>query len=355
MTRVLVFVCIVTAFVYAWSQFNEIPLFVVGQPSSTGLLQKSKEAPFFSHLSAVTQIPFNVVYKPLEEVGFKDTYQLQMLKDGIYDLVSLRFIQNSEIEPSLQGIDLVGLISDAKTARKVIEAYSDTIDGYLQEKFNAKLLGIWTFGPQEIFCIKPIHRLEDIKNMKVRVASNSLSGVISNLGGVPVIISFEDTKDALAKGIVDCAVTSAASANFAGWVEYTKFYFPLALQYGLNGYAISLNKWHSLSPKQQKALKKAFDSYLSDLWEFSQAMYADMLTCHKGADCKYGKTYNLIIIEPTDHDIQLLREDTVKNLLPEWGARCEKVHPGCVSQWKEKVEIYLQPPAGQQAVFQTKS
>ncbi len=192
---------IVAVFVYSWGHFNEIPLYAVGQPSSTGLIQRNKEAPFFNNLTASTNIPFKVVYKPLEEVGFKDTFQLQMLKDGIYDLVSLRFIQNSEIEPSHQGIDLVGLNPDFETAQKVLDAYSDTIDGYLQEKYDAKLLGIWTFGPQELFCNKPINRLENIKGLKVRVASNSLSSFISNLGRIPVIISFDDTKDALANAV----------------------------------------------------------------------------------------------------------------------------------------------------------
>ena len=46
-------------------------------------------------------------------------------RDGLFDLVSLRFIQNSEAEPSLQGIDLVGLYADYDTARRVVLAGYD--------------------------------------------------------------------------------------------------------------------------------------------------------------------------------------------------------------------------------------
>ena len=136
----LLFVLMVTAFVYFWQASNQIPLRVIGQPSSTGLLQRDKEAPFFAGLRAATKIPLQVVYQPVDALAIKDTFQLQMLKSGQFDLVSLRFIQNAELEPSLAGIDLVGMIPDYRMAQKVIAAYAGTVDRNLQEKFNAKLL-----------------------------------------------------------------------------------------------------------------------------------------------------------------------------------------------------------------------
>ena len=346
MKRLLFFIIIAVLFILSWLQLNEIELLVIGQPSSTGLLQSEKEAPFFNDLRAITHIPFKVIYKPLEAVGFKDTYQLQMLKDGVFDLVSLRFIQNSEIEPSLQGIDLVGLNPDYETAEKVIHAYYDTVDRYLQEKFNAKLLGVWTFGPQELFCIKPIKRLEDIKGLKVRVASRSLSTFISDLGGTPAIISFDETKDALATGLLDCAVTSASSANFAGWPEYARYYFPLSIHFGLNGYAISLIKWNALSVQKQEVLKKTFDAYSKELWQYTKDIYIDAFQCNTGGECKHGKRYDMSLVEPSQHDIELLREITMHQLLPEWQEKCLTVHPDCAKEWNEKISGYFYQSVG---------
>lgn len=341
MKRLLLFVIIAVAFISSWLELNEIELLVIGQPSSTGLLQHDKEAPFFNSLSTITHIPFRVTYKPLEAVGFKDTYQLQMLKEGVFDLVSLRFIQNSEVEPSLQGIDLIGLNPDYETAEKVIHAYYDTVDRYLQARFNAKLLGIWTFGPQELFCIKPIKRLEDLKGLKVRIASKTQSSFISDLGGTPAIISFDETKEALATGLIDCAVTSASSANFAGWPEHAQFYFPLAIHFGLNGYAISLDKWNALSAHRQALLKKTFDDYIDDIWQFTKAIYVDVARCNTGGECKNGKPYKMSRVEPSRHDIQLLREITLQKLLPEWKAKCQTVHPDCAAEWDAKVSAYF--------------
>lgn len=337
MKRGLLFLCIAAAFVFGWIHYNEIPLAVIGQPSSTGLLQLEKEQPFFAALREKTGIPFRVSYKPLEAVGFKDTHQLQMLKDGTFDLVSLRFTQNGDAEPSLQGIDLVGLNADYEGAQKVIRAYSGTVDRYLQTRFNAKLLGIWSFGPQEFFCRKPIRRLEDIRGMKVRVASAALSSFISDLGGTPAIIPFDDTRNALAIGLVDCAVTSAASGNFAGWPAHARYYFPLAVHFGLNGYAISLGKWQALSPGQRAALQQAFDAYLADLWTYIKTIHLDASSCNTGGECRFGQPYRMVRVSPTQHDIELLRQITRNKLLAEWGARCDRIHPDCTATWQEKL------------------
>ena len=347
MKRLLLLFIIATAFVIAWRIVDEIPLLVIGQPSAAGLLQKDREVPFFNSLREASNVPFKVTYRPLESVGFKDTHQLQMIKEGIFDLVSLRFMQNSEAEPGLLGIDLVGLNSDYETARKVIQAYSPTVDRYLQERFNAKLLGIWTFGPQEFFCRKPVKRLEDLKGMRVRVGSASLSGFITELGGSPVVIPFDETKNALAAGLIDCAISSAPSANHAGWPEHATYYFPLAVHFGLNGYVISLKKWNKLSHREQERLQGTFNAYHADLWKFTQDINHDAFLCNTGDDCRYGKRYRMELLKPSAHDVQLLREITKNTILPEWGTKCQKVHPGCMDEWQNKLSALFYQSQGQ--------
>jgi TRAP-type C4-dicarboxylate transport system substrate-binding protein len=336
--RLFGFAAIATVFALAWRHFNEIPLLVIGQPSTTGLLQREKEQPFFNQLEKTTGLPFKVVYRPLDSLGFKDTHQLQMLKNRDFDLVSLRFVQNAPTEPSLTGIDLLGLSQDYATAEKIVDVYSNTIDRYLQQRFQAKLLGIWTFGSQQIFCKKPIRRLEDLKGLKVRVASPALRALVLELGGTAAVIPFDEVRDALAIGLVDCAVTSAASANFAGWTEQTQYAFPVSVHFGLNGYAISLAKWNSLSLPQRRVLESAFKIYLDDLWRYSEQLQADSLSCTTGGPCRKGKPYNLRLVTPSQHDLWLLRDISLRKVVPSWGKECDRVHPGCFKEWQHKVE-----------------
>ncbi|MEI6615251.1 MAG: TRAP transporter substrate-binding protein DctP [Cyanobium sp. ELA507] len=338
--RLLLLALLVAGFALAWRQLNQIPLLVVGQPSVTGPLQRDKEAPFFAGLRERTGLPIKVTYKPVDQIGFKDVYQLQSLKDGTFDLVSLRFIQNSRVEPSLAGIDLPGLIADYPTAKRVAAAYAGTVDRYLQQRYGSKLLGIWSFGPQEVFCRRPVGRLADLRGMSIRVASPLLATVLEELGAQPAVIPFEDTRAALEAGLVDCAITSAQSAHFAGWLAYATHSYPIAFQFGLNGYAMSLAKWNAFSPQQQRLLVRTFEEHVSDFWATSRRLQAEVSRCHAGGPCGPWKPYRLQRVEPSPADIARLREIMDRKLWPAWAVACDRVHPGCRKEWQEKLGAF---------------
>ena len=337
MRRVGLLLVIVALFIVAWRQLDEVPLVVIGQPSASGTLQRLKEAPFFETLPARTGLPLRVTYRPVELAGFKDTHQLRMLEDGLFDLVSLRFLQNREAEPLLEGIDLAGLIADFATARKVVAAYAPTLDRTLQQRFSVKLLGIWTFGPQEFFSREPLRTLADIKGRRVRVGDASLAPIIAALGGLPAVVPFEQTQQALAIGLVDCAVTSAASATYAGWTEAAPHYLPVAVHFGLNGYVISLKKWNALSSQQQKTLTRAFDAHVADLWDYSEDLHARALRGGRDLVSSRGPPPALNKVDPDLDDIRLMRGLARAASLPAWAERCEAVHPGAVAEWREAV------------------
>ena len=190
---------------------------VIGQPAATGLVQKNKEKPFFDEFSKRTGLPIDADYKPIDALGIKDTEQLRVMKAGLFDIVSLRVSQNSRDEPTLLGMDLVGASPTYDIARKVYEAYFDTLDARLQKQFQVKLLGVWPFGPQMLFCKKPLSKLADLKGMKVRVYDQNLAKFIESVGGTPVPLSFTEVHQSLSLGVVDCAVTGPSSANSSNW------------------------------------------------------------------------------------------------------------------------------------------
>jgi len=166
----------------AWAQ-EKIKLKVIGQPLATGLIQKNKEQPFFESLAAKTGLPIEVDYKPIDTIGIKDTEQLRVMKAGLFEMASLRMSQNSRDEPTILGLDLVGLNPDYATGRKVADAFAPILDQRLQKQFGVKLLGVWPFGPQVLFCKKPIAKLGDVKGLKVRVYDQNLAKFVESLGG----------------------------------------------------------------------------------------------------------------------------------------------------------------------------
>jgi TRAP-type C4-dicarboxylate transport system substrate-binding protein len=317
---------------------EKITLKVIGQPLATGLIQKNKEQPFFETLAQKTGLPIEVEYKPVDTTGIKDTDQLRVMKSGLFEVASLRMSQNSRDEPTILGLDLVGLSPDYKTGRAVAKAYSDELDQRLQKQFNVKMLGVWPFGPQVLFCKKPIAKLADVKGLKVRVYDQNLAKFIQSLGGTPVPLSFAETHQSLSLGVVDCAITGPSSANSAGWPEVTTHMLPIGFQMALNGYAITVQAWNKLKPDQQAKLKAAFDAQVEEVWRYSEELFIDASNCNVGKDpCTTGKKFQLVNVPVTQADLDIVRNAVREVSFPVWAEVCDKTNPGCSATWKKLV------------------
>lgn len=340
--RILIVALISLIFGLAWHQLEKIAIQVVGQPSTTGYIRDHFEQPFFEHLATNTGLPLEITYKPNDELGIKDNYQLLMLKSGALELVSLRFLQNAPVEPKLLGLDLSGAAADIDTARAVADAYGPLLDQELETHFNSKLLGLWPFGPQVFFCRKPVQSVKDLAGLKVRVGSENFTSLIKLMGAQPVVIPFEDVKSALRTGLVDCAITSATSGNAAGWPEHATHFFNLGLQMGINGYVINRNLWNSLSSHQQQTLELAFQRHVDAIWKHTADVHQDMVSCNIGGPCEKGVQYHLINASPSQDDYRRVQDAFENTTFKDWAAKCDAIHPGCSQQWREVVAPILQ-------------
>jgi TRAP-type transport system periplasmic protein len=311
---------------------------VIGQPAATGLIQKNKEKPFFEEFAKRTGLPIDADYKSIDSLGIKDTEQLRVMKAGLFDVVSLRVSQNSRDEPTLLGMDLVGAAPDYATARKVYEAYFDTLDKRLQQNFQVKLLGIWPFGPQILFCKKPITQLTDLKGLKVRTYDQNLAKFIESVGGTPVPLSFSEVHQSLSLGVVDCAITGPSSANSSNWPEVTTHQYALGFQMALNGYAMTMKAWSALKPDQQAKVAAAFRGLTDDIWKYSQELAQDAVNCNSGQDpCTTGKKFKLVNVPVKASDIEVVRKAVGAISVPTWAEICDKSNPGCSAAWKQTV------------------
>ena len=337
--RAIIAAFIVALSVWAWRRLDFIPIDVIGQPASTGFIQSEIEAPFFERLAQQTGLPLRVRYRPLERVGYKDTHQLAILNEGKADLVSLRFAQNSTLMPELMGVDLGGLNLDLKQGRSLVHAYSPVIDQKLQERYGSKLLSVWPFGPQVMFCRKPITSLRDIAGLKVRVAGSLLEPLISALEAIPVVTAFEDVAEGLRIGMFDCATSSSASANFAGWPKYSTHYYPITLQLGLNGYAIRLAVWDCLSAAQQGVLLEAFQKHADAIWTYAEMAHLETSSCNTGGPCSLGDRYDLIRVEPSRDDVPLVKKIMKEVVFKKWASACDRISENCSKDFLERLDF----------------
>jgi TRAP-type C4-dicarboxylate transport system substrate-binding protein len=307
---------------------------VLGQPLATGLIQKNKEQPFFESFAERTGLDIQADYKPVDVTGIKDTEELRVLKAGLFDIVSLRMSQVSRDEPTILGLDLVGLNPTYAAGRETMKEYQAIVDQRLQERFNTKLLGVWPFGPQVLFCKPEIKGLADLKGKKVRVYDQNLAQFVASVGGTGVPIAFSEVHQSLARGVVDCAITGPSSANSAGWPEVTTHVLPVAFQIALNGYGINLDAWNKLSPEQQAKLQAAFDGLVEEIWQYSEHLFDDAMRCNVGQDpCETVKKYELVGVPVSEGDLALVKGAVRDVSFPTWKEVCDNSNPSCSADW----------------------
>lgn len=311
---------------------------VLGQPGATGLIMKNKEIPFFAEFAKRTGLDIKTNYQPLDQTGIKGAEELRLLKSGLFDIISLRLQQVSRDEPMILGLDLVGMNTSYEAARKSVDAFKDPLDKRLQKRFATKLLGLWPFGPQVLFCKPAIKGLADVKGKKVRVYDQSLAKFISSVGGIPVPLGFADVHQSLSRGVVDCAITGPSSANSAAWPEETTHVLPLGFQSAIQGYGISMKVWQKFSAADKAKIQAAFDKLTDEIWTYSKELFDDAMRCNVGeTPCKLNKPYKLTKVPVSDADLKLVQKAVKELSFPAWAKICDASHPGCSAAWKKTV------------------
>ncbi|MBX3540701.1 MAG: TRAP transporter substrate-binding protein [Chelatococcus sp.] len=341
MPRTFIFAAL-SALMIAPASAETITLRVLGQPSGSGLIAQQKEQPFFEKLASKTGLDIKVEYLPVDVAGIPDTDGLRILKSGLFDIVSIRGPQVSRDEPSVLGLDLVGLNTSYDAGKKHIAAFMPFVDSRLQAQFNAKLLGVWPAGPQVIFCKPEVASLAGLKGLKVRVGDQSAANFVTKLGATGISMPFGEVQQSLARGVVDCAITGPASANSGGWPEATTTVLPVALQLAVNGYAINKNSLKKFTPEQQEKLAAAIGELTTDIWAFSEALYEDAMRCNTGAKpCERGVSYKLKQADPSESDLKAVAAAVGEVSLPIWAKQCNTVAPKCEETWRAAVGSQL--------------
>ncbi|WP_424934362.1 TRAP transporter substrate-binding protein [Amaricoccus macauensis] len=331
------------ALVFAHTATAEtVSLRVLGQPVGSGLIQQQMEQPFFEDFASKSGLDASVEYLPIDMAGIPDTDGMRVLRSGLFDIVSVRGPQVSRDEPTMLGLDLVGLNPDYEAGKAHVAAFLPTVDSAVQERFNAKLLGVWPAGPQVLFCKPEISGLSDLEGLKVRVGDQSAAAFVGQFGATGVPLPFGEVQQSLARGVVDCAITGPASANSAGWPEVTTSVLPIALQLAMNGYAINLDSWNELDAEQQDKLQSAMDMLVGDIWAYSEELYTDAMNCNTGQEpCVHGTSYDLEMLDVSEADQAAVANALVESSLPAWTSQCNAVNASCEADWMSSVGAEL--------------
>jgi len=157
--------------------------------------------------------------------------------------------------PLTEVIDLPLGYKRGATATKLINLYYHQFN---PKEFNeVKVLYLHAHGPGILHSKKAVHKLEDLKGMRIR--STGLSAkVISSLGGIPVAMPMGETYDALQRGMVEGSMAPVEALEGWKWGEVVKFTTEDFGSAYSTGFFVVMNKdkWNALSPDIQKTIEK---------------------------------------------------------------------------------------------------
>jgi len=317
------------------AQAAELQLRVVGNFSGNKKQVDGVERPFFQKLNERDDM--RVTYNTMDAIGVDASDALRLIRTGAFDVMSVQIGMASRDDPFFEGVDLAGVAKNLDEQRQVVDAYREAFDQRLQERFGAKLLTLWPFGPQVLFCRGDIQSTSDLKGKKVRVFTPSMSRLVDGLGATPVTLQFSEVYLALQRGVADCGVTAPTAGNSGKWPEVTDHVVPLPLSYSVQGHLMNLKTWNRLTAQQQEELTTAFAEMEQAMWDIARNVNDDAVTCSTGGDCTEHEQYQMKLVDLGADSAAQVREVTEQKVLPVWAQTCNSVWSECAATWNSSV------------------
>lgn len=178
-------------------------------------------------------------------------------------------------DPRLSLIETPFLFNNIDAGMAAAKRLLPLHDRILQERFNAKALGLIHFSGIEILSLKPVKRLEDLKSMMIGAISPAMAKMIQELGASPVTVMWTDLYTSLQKGVIDGTANGTHGSIENGLLDVCSdvtYFFGAA---AWNGYTINLDLWNDMPENVQKILleetEKAVDWMHNKLLEYEKS------------------------------------------------------------------------------------
>jgi TRAP-type C4-dicarboxylate transport system substrate-binding protein len=337
-TLSLVTASILSLFIAGAASAQELPKTHLKVVGAWGNLSQYKnfEQPFWTkEITEKSKGAITAEITPFNEMGMKGAEIFRLMRLGVIDFGSTVLGYVAGDDARNEAIDLAGLAPDIATARKVSDAYKPVYDKFYGEKFGIKVLGIWPYPAQVIYCNGEVKGLADLKGKKVRTGNRTLAEFVEALGGTGVTMTFSEVVPALQNKVVDCAITGTLSGNSAKWYEVSTHILELPVGWSQVMFGVNQKRWNSLNPNVRNFLEKEIAGLEDRIWKGADEETQQGFDCNTGKDsCKLGTKANMTFVPISDADRTLLKKVLSETVVPKWAERCSG---DCVANWNASV------------------
>ena len=301
---------------------------------------KQHELPYWTEtLPQLSDGAITANMKDYTNVGMSGFETMRLLKLGTFDAVHALTSYTAQDAPALEGIDLAGVIQDFGKYREAMTAYKPIIERELKEKFNAKMLMLYTFPKQQFFCNfgskdeTAVH-LADLEGRKLRTYSTSIGDFIEGLGASAVTLPFAEVVPALQKGVADCGATGVMPAYNAKWYQVVTHNVRVNIGFAATFLAINFKTWDALSPDTQKLMTEEAAKVEDAIWESTQALNEEAALCNTTGPCEKGEAGGIVPVELNEDDLKRVEVAVNDFVLARWAKRCGKQ---CAMEWNDTI------------------
>ncbi len=172
--------------------------------------------------------------------------------------------------PLFKADNIPFLASDFASAKTLWKASRAAIEKSL-EKEGIKLLYAVPWPPQGLYTKKEINKVEDLKGLKMRSYSPTLSRLSVLLGAAPTTVQTPEIPQAFSTGIIDAMITSPSTGVSSQSWDYITNYTDTKAWIPKNMVIVNAKAFKRLDAKTQKIVELAAQAAEARGWDMAMA------------------------------------------------------------------------------------
>lgn len=139
-------------------------------------------------------------------------------------------------------------------------------------KQGVRVLYALPWPPQSLVTKQPVQSMDDLKSVRVRSYSATLSRMIELMGASPTIVSTGEIPQAFSTGVISALITSPITAADSQAWEYAKHYYDIQAFIPKNFMLMNERAFQRLSPESRKAVLEAAARAEESGWRMAEQL-----------------------------------------------------------------------------------